>query len=155
MAAHLRRLAIHFHVPTRKARDEALRWSDWFEDLEGTPLDMIAEGCALWRTSLQEFYPTPGQFLAMVKLPVQTRRTGVERLRELRGLAEAAVDNTAMAPAARISEQAREQLGLVLSETRPAMNLVRLTPAAAKVSPAERDARLARLQQFAAEEARG
>lgn len=73
--ALLERLAAHYPSQHRSEVQEKHRWQDWLFDLKDKPFDLIEAAAQAWRQSTNAWFPTPGQFLAIVNPPLSYRRT--------------------------------------------------------------------------------
>lgn len=67
VATIMEALALHFPVLRRTDGENRVVQRQWFEDLEGWPADLVAEGARLWRNSGKERFPTAGQFKADIQ----------------------------------------------------------------------------------------
>lgn len=72
--ALLERLAAHYPSQHRTEVQEKHRWQDWLHDLKDKPFDLIEAAAIEWRRSTNAWFPTPGQFLAIVNPPLSYRR---------------------------------------------------------------------------------
>lgn len=86
--AHIGKLLSHYPPSAGSAVMDKLWWSDWIEDLEGVPADLIEAGCALWRRSAERWAPTPGQFLETIKPMMSMRQALLQRVTKTLELAE-------------------------------------------------------------------
>lgn len=66
-AAVLDRLFAHYFRPDLPNHIEENRLDDWYDDLEGIPLDILQAAARDWRRSEAKYAPTPGQFLEKTK----------------------------------------------------------------------------------------
>lgn len=66
-AAVLDRLFAHYFRPDLPNHIEENRLDDWYDDLEGIPLDILQAAARDWRRSDAKYAPTPGQFLEKTK----------------------------------------------------------------------------------------
>lgn len=71
----LERLASHYPAQQRTEAADKLRWQDWLEDLADKPLDLIEDAATAWRRSPNAWFPTPGQFLAIVNPALVIRKS--------------------------------------------------------------------------------
>lgn len=79
----LRRLSIHYPMTVRTEAEERLRWGDWLDDLADAPEDLVAAGAEAWRRSACEWFPTPGQFRAVIEPELKRRRAVLERAEDV------------------------------------------------------------------------
>lgn len=67
VAVEIESLALHYPAFRRNDRESAIANGHWIDDLDGWPIDLIAEACRRWRNSAERFFPTSGQLKAMCK----------------------------------------------------------------------------------------
>jgi hypothetical protein len=90
IAAVVERLFAHYFRPDMPDSAAANRLDDWYDDLDGLPVDVLQATARDWRRSDAKYAPTPGQFLAKAKRYADPRVAGLGMARMLiKALAEA------------------------------------------------------------------
>lgn len=77
IAAVVERLFAHYFRPDMPDNAAANRLDDWYDDLEGLPLDVLQATARDWRRSSAKYAPTPGQFLEKAARYHDPRRGGL------------------------------------------------------------------------------
>ncbi len=100
-AAVMERLFAHYPRPDLPESAAATRLDDWYDDLEGLPLQVIEATARDWRRSNARFAPTPGQFLDKAKRYAEPHSVGLGVVRlAIRILTEQAPANDTTTPGA-------------------------------------------------------
>lgn len=77
IAAVVERLFAHYFRPDMPDGAAANRLDDWYDDLDGLPLDVLQATARDWRRSDAKYAPTPGQFLAKASRYHHPRRNAL------------------------------------------------------------------------------
>lgn len=93
IAAHIARLANHYHATPRGDAAAQCYAEDWLDDLAHLPDDIIEAACVKWRRDDNKFMCSPGEFLKYANEIMRYRKFYADRaarvLRVGQGLANA------------------------------------------------------------------
>lgn len=128
IASEIEALAVHCRAPLMEVEQRTSWLRDWCNDLADFEIEAIRAGCREWRQSGATKFPTPGQFIPLVRKRINGPKTDPASIQPWRPIGDAEFD------ALSLRDKIRHHRILAAEARRKAGPMWRNPPAGASVA---------------------